>query len=91
MESLMLNVRVDAKDKKVFEKFCNDVGMNISTAINLFIKNVIREQKLPFEIKTSSYEKDIIEKLLEAEKEMQTSNVRYSWEEVMKELRETKE
>jgi len=54
MESLTLNVRVDANDKKEFEQFCNDVGMNISTAINMFIKAVLREQKLPFEVKSNS-------------------------------------
>ncbi len=28
METLNLNVRVDANDKKNFEKFCDNVGMN---------------------------------------------------------------
>ena len=28
MESLTLNVRVDANDKKCFEQFCSNVGMN---------------------------------------------------------------
>jgi len=50
MESLTLNVRVDANDKKSFEQFCNSVGMNVSTAVNMFIKAVLREQKLPFEV-----------------------------------------
>ena len=40
MESLNLNVRVDANDKKRFEQFCSNVGMNVSTAINMFIKAV---------------------------------------------------
>ena len=43
MESLNLNVRVDANDKKEFEKFCSRVGMNVSVAVNLFIKAVLRE------------------------------------------------
>ena len=47
METLNLSVRVDANDKKNFEQFCNNVGMNVSTAINMFIKAVLREQKLP--------------------------------------------
>ena len=33
METLNLSVRVDANDKKNFEQFCNNVGMNVSTAI----------------------------------------------------------
>ena len=51
METLNLSVRVDANDKKKFEQFCDEVGMNVSTAINMFIKVVLREQKIPFEIR----------------------------------------
>ena len=45
METLNLSVRVDANDKKNFEQFCDNVGMNVSTAINMFIKAVLREHK----------------------------------------------
>ena len=70
METLTLNVRVDVNDKKNFEQFCNSVGINVSTAINMFIKTVLREQKIPFEIRSTSYEKEIYDKLQEAEEEM---------------------
>ena len=86
MESLNLNVRVDANDKKGFEQFCSSVGMNVSTAINLFIKAVLREQKLPFEIRTNTFDETIYEKLKEAELEMTNHNQRYSKEEVLKSM-----
>lgn len=50
-----LSVRIDEKDKKSFELFCNETGMNVSVAINMFIKTVLREHKLPFEIKTDPF------------------------------------
>lgn len=50
-----LSVRVDEKDKKNFEAFCNETGMNVSVAINMFIKTVLREHKLPFEIKVDPF------------------------------------
>jgi len=50
-----LSVRIDEKDKKNFEVFCNETGMNVSVAINMFIKTVLREHKLPFEIKTEPF------------------------------------
>ena len=78
MESLTLNVRVDASDKKCFEKFCTSVGMNVSTAINMFIKAVLREQKLPFEIKSDTFDDIIYEKLKEAEVEMDNTSIRYT-------------
>lgn len=82
MESLTLNVRVDAKDKKYFEEFCNNVGMNVSTAINMFIKAVLREQKLPFEVKSSVFDEIVYEKLKEAELEMKNTTNRYTIDEV---------
>lgn len=83
METLNLNVRVDANDKKCFEQFCTSVGMNVSTAVNMFIKAVLREQKLPFEVKTNIFDEEIYEKLKEAELEMTNTSKRYSKEEVL--------
>ena len=82
MESLTLNVRVDAKDKKNFEEFCNEVGMNISTAVNMFIKTVIREQRLPFEVRSYKSDDEFIKKLQEAEEEMKNTSKRYTLEEI---------
>ncbi len=84
METLTLNVRVDANDKKSFEQFCSSVGMNVSTAVNLFIKAVLREQRLPFEIQATNYDNYIREKLQEAEEELNNGTRRYSKEEILK-------
>ncbi len=55
MEVLMaqatISTRIDAKDKESFDKFCNNVGLSTSAALYLFIKNVINEHKIPFEIR----------------------------------------
>ncbi|RRD95214.1 type II toxin-antitoxin system RelB/DinJ family antitoxin [Clostridiales bacterium COT073_COT-073] len=50
MKYTNLSARVDVEDKKNFEDFCENTGMNVSVAINLFIKAVLRENKLPFTI-----------------------------------------
>ena len=42
--------RVDADDKRNFNAFCSSVGLNTSVAINLFIKTVLRESRIPFDI-----------------------------------------
>lgn len=55
MAQANLSVRIDEKDKKRFEIFCNETGMNVSVAINMFIKTVIRERKLPFEIRQDPF------------------------------------
>lgn len=50
MAQASLNIRIDEEDKRKFDKFCSDVGMSMSTAISMFIKNVNSRQKLPFEV-----------------------------------------
>ena len=53
MAQSILNVRVNSQDKKDFEEFCTETGMNISVCVNMFIKAVLRDKRLPFEVKTS--------------------------------------
>ena len=50
MSQATLTARVDEKDKREFDSFCSNIGLNTSTAINLFVKAVIRENRIPFEI-----------------------------------------
>ena len=45
-----LTARVDEKDKVSFDTFCLNVGLNTSTSINPFVKAVLRENRIPFEI-----------------------------------------
>ena len=89
MNQSMLSIRIDSNDKKSFEKFCTNTGMNVSTAINMFIKTVIREQKIPFEIRSDEYDKEIYHKLLEAEEEMENNDKRYTPEEAMECMKKT--
>ena len=46
-----LTARVDEHDKASFDDFCSSVGISTSAAINMFVKTVIREHRIPFEIK----------------------------------------
>jgi DNA-damage-inducible protein J len=53
MTQTTLNIHMDESVKKEFDAFCADVGMNASTAVNLFARTVIRERRIPFEIVAS--------------------------------------
>lgn len=50
MANTTINIRIDSELKQQFEKFCNDMGMTMSTAINIFAKKAVREYRIPFEI-----------------------------------------
>ena len=49
-----IEAHVDEMDKARFNAFCSDVGLDISSALNLFIKAVIRENRIPFSISRDS-------------------------------------
>ena len=48
MGSVNVTVRVDEEIKKDFDSFCENVGINITTAFNMFIKATLRTRELPF-------------------------------------------
>ena len=78
MAQTNLSVRVNELDKKNFELFCNETGMNVSVAINMFIKTVLRERRLPFEIKIDPfYSKSNIEYLEKIVSDMKTGKARF--------------
>jgi DNA-damage-inducible protein J len=88
MNQAILSIRVNADDKKKFEIFCDETGLNISTAINLFIKTVIREQMIPFTITSNEFNKEIYRKLKEADQEMETSSKRYTIEDMLERVKD---
>lgn len=45
------NISIDAELKKNAVSLFNDFGLDLSTAITLFLSQSVREQKIPFEIK----------------------------------------
>ena len=55
MSQSLISARIDSKDKQNFEDFCDSVGMNVSTAINMFVKVVVKNQCLPFEVKADPF------------------------------------
>ena len=54
MAHATITARVDSSDKSQFDSFCSNVGINTSTAINMFVKAVLRENRIPFEITQTS-------------------------------------
>ena len=49
-----MTIRVDEQLKKKFDVLCDEFGLSNSAALNMFMKAVVRERRIPFEIKASS-------------------------------------
>ena len=69
MGQATLSMRVD--DTKKFDMICDDFGFTSTAAITVFMKTVVRERRIPFEIKASGREQ-INKEAWEAFLEMRT-------------------
>ena len=65
MAQQTFSIRMDAQLKKEFDALVEDMGMNATTAFNIFARAVVREKKIPFEIGTQhTQEKSLTKKQL---------------------------
>jgi addiction module RelB/DinJ family antitoxin len=49
-ETTNLNIRIDRNLKAEADQVFNELGMNLTTAITVFVKQAVRQKKIPFEI-----------------------------------------
>ena len=68
MAQATLSIRVDSQLKKDFDYFCQDMGMNMTTALSVFMRQAVRENRIPFEIKGDIPNAETIKAIEETEK-----------------------
>ncbi|MDT3664083.1 MAG: type II toxin-antitoxin system RelB/DinJ family antitoxin [Anaerobiospirillum sp.] len=58
LDMVNLNIKVNADVKKQMEGVCNELGLSMSAAINIFIKKMVRERRIPFEVSVDPFYSD---------------------------------
>lgn len=66
-----INVNVDAKIKEEATAILKDLGLNMSTFINMALTQVVKRDGIPFEIVNPKPSNEMLETLQEGEKIMQ--------------------
>lgn len=51
MSTVNLNIRTDKEIKEKAENIFQELGLNMTTAINMFLRTSIRENGIPFDLK----------------------------------------
>ena len=51
MATTNLNIRTDKEIKEQADKIFSELGLNMTTAINIFLRTTIRENGIPFSLK----------------------------------------
>ncbi|MGP1408187.1 type II toxin-antitoxin system RelB/DinJ family antitoxin [Selenomonas sp.] len=54
MAQTTFSVRMEEGLKRQFEGLCQEFGMNMATAIHVFVRAVVRERRIPFEISSET-------------------------------------
>ena len=65
MTSTNLNIRTDKEIKEAAEKIYSSLGLNMTTAINMFLRASIRERGIPFDLKLNIPTDETIEAIEE--------------------------
>ncbi|WP_251183151.1 type II toxin-antitoxin system RelB/DinJ family antitoxin [Anaerocaecibacter muris] len=76
MEYTNLNIRTSKETKAAAEKIFDELGINTSTAFNIFLKAVIRENGLPFDMRVESPNAETIAAIEEGRKIAHDPNVK---------------
>lgn len=71
-----ISIRMDTDLKAQADALFNELGMNLTTAFNIFVRQSLREGGIPFEVKLGQPNKETIAAMLEAEKIAKDPSVR---------------
>lgn len=83
------SVRMDSDIKKQCERLYNELGINLTTAINVFLRQSLRAGGFPFDVRLDHPNKETLATMLEAERLAHDSSVKHysDVEEALQELK----
>ena len=59
-----VSFRMEDSTKQAFDEFCKNAGLNITSALNLFVTKVLQENRIPFDITGDPFYSDYNQKIL---------------------------
>jgi len=65
MATTTINIRTDKEIKQAAEALFEELGMNMSTAINIFLRKAVRTNRIPFEVGVSYEPNDELKAAIE--------------------------
>lgn len=66
--STNISIRMDAETKAKADALFGELGMNLTTAFNIFVRQSLREGKIPFEISLNQPNSETKAAMMEAER-----------------------
>ena len=54
MASARISVNVDGEVKQNAQRILSEIGMDLTTAIDLLLRTIVREERIPFDLRTKN-------------------------------------
>ncbi len=87
MAQTLINFRIDENTKKQMEQICNELGITMTTAFNIFAKKMIREKRIPFDVSIDPfYSENNIKAIKESIEQLKDGKVVVKTMEELKEM-----
>ena len=84
-----ISIRMDTELKTEADALFAELGMNLSTAFNIFVRQSLREGRIPFDVSLNKPNKETVAAMLEAERIARDPSVKH-YSDVEEALRELK-
>ena len=66
--TISINIRMDTELKKQSERLFSELGLNMTTAFNIFLRQAVRQQRIPFDVALDTPNPITIEAMKEADR-----------------------
>lgn len=86
MSKTSMSIRLDSEVKEQAQKVFNNLGMDMTTAINIFLRQAIQYQGLPFDVRLDGNRK-LLEVLTDLDQNRNMSQPFESVSDLMEDLR----
>ena len=83
-----INIRMDEGLKQSFDNLCSELGLNMTTAFNIFARTVVRQKGIPFPVALETPNEETMAAIAEVQKMKRDPNKKlYSnFSELLKEV-----
>ena len=89
MSNVSMNIRMDKSIKEQAQELFAEFGLDMTTAINMFLRQSIREHRIPFELRINVPNEDTLEAIREVQQMKKNPSLGKSYnnvDDMMKEL-----
>ena len=68
MSTARISVNVDGEVKQNAQRILSEIGMDMTTAVDLLLRTIVREERIPFDLRTQkSYREELYRQFVRAE------------------------